>query len=189
MKKLFFTDKNNILRETQLLVRDELLKEMLFDIRSFYIEYHNPLGVMDDFMVKIQKTENIKPRALYDFYEQLAAIYRYKNDDGQLALLFDTKSHEEKYTKEWKSNFLETVKAFYCSKNFLDTVLKLSFFNLNYRKMDLAIKRLKSLLDDKLEMCVYKKQELKSTIAIRKLIAKNKKKKALRKNKKATHSN
>ena len=185
---MFFRDKNNILRESQFIIRESLLKEVLLSMRGYYLAVHNPMGLMDDFIHLITKTDSFDCSGLYDFYEQMAAIYRFKYDDGQLCLLFETVSHEEKYISEWSKSFLDSTREFSVSKSFLETVFEIVFFSQDIRRTDLAKKRLKVFLDNKMQMCVYKKQELKSVKSLKKLVSKNKRKSNHKKSKKVTWS-
>ena len=77
-------DKNYLLEEAQLALQDALLTQLVDTVKIQYEFRHNPLGIADSFSQRIHKyvPKNIKP--LYTFYQNLAAVYRYKFGNSQL---------------------------------------------------------------------------------------------------------
>lgn len=155
-RALFPGDKNFILKEVQASVREDLLKELVDFVKNYYLFKHNPLGLIDDTISSIQKSDYFPPEPFYEFYHDLAALYRYHYGEIQLEFLFDGRTHFEKYNQEWKNFFMESI-AEYCENQFfIRAVLDISVFHNHDRVARLAGDRLKYFLTQHYELKVYK---------------------------------
>lgn len=159
--KLFPHDKNYILREAQNSLEDMLLYWMVEFVKERYQTLYNPLGLIDDTILKIRKTKKYSLEQLEDFYAELAAIYRYKNADNQLELLFDGSSHEDRFRKDWEAAFKRWSNEFGQHPNFLRAVLEAAIFFPKDRKALLAGNRMKAFTSQYFEMKVYKNKGLR----------------------------
>lgn len=134
VRKFFPADKNYLLEEAQLALRDSLLYFLIDQVKEEYELRCNPLGICDNWIQKIRdyKPEGLKP--LDGFYQNLAAVYRYKFGDNQLAFMWDGLDQSEKYRTEWKDFFIKQVKAFCKNELFIRAILDLTVFN-NYSQL------------------------------------------------------
>ncbi len=155
-RTLFPGDKNYILREVQTSMRDDLLIELVDFVKDFYLTVHNPLGLIDDTIESIQKSNYFPPEHLYEFYHDLAAVYRYQYGELQLEFLFDGRTHFEKYSQEWKNFFMESILDFCENRFFIRAVLDIAVFHNHDRVAGLAGDRLKYFLIQYYEVKVYK---------------------------------
>lgn len=128
VKKFFPFDKNYILEESQHLLEESLLIVLVKLVISRYEFKINPLGLADNFTLKIRSynPQNLKP--LHNFYEKLSAIYRYKFGGNQLEFLWDGSDHEEYYRKQWTKTFQEWTGKFCEHDLFIQAVLDLTVF-------------------------------------------------------------
>src|SRR5210317_1798121 len=105
IRRLFPSDKNYLLLDAQLEQKDALLQYLVGYVKDYYLKNHNPLGLIDDTILEIQKSRNFPAEAFDEFYHDLAAIYRFKYGEVQLEILFDGISHDTKYINEWANFF------------------------------------------------------------------------------------
>lgn len=128
LRKFFPLDKNYLLEEAQLCLQDSLLHQLVENVKEAYKQKHNPLGLADSFSSKIQRYQGKNIKSLSDFYQNLAAVYRYKWGDSQLEFLWDGIDHSEKYKSDW-SAFFEKCSTRFCQEElFIQAVLDLTVF-------------------------------------------------------------
>ncbi len=101
-EKYFFQDKNYLLKTVQAFSKDGLTRLWLQEIINAYFFQHNPMGLEDDFIIELKSKISVAEPILLNFYDILAAIYRYDFGDNQLAFQWDGRSHLEVYDAEWK---------------------------------------------------------------------------------------
>ena len=155
-RKLFPGDKNYILREVQEDQKDELLFFLVEYVKDFYLNIHNPLGLIDKTILKIKNSKDYPLAPLSEFYYDLAAIYRYQYGEVQLEFIFDGRSQEEKYTSEWHAYFKNSIKEYCYNIHFLKAVLEISVFHPKHRIAHLAGNRMKYFIEQHFELKVYK---------------------------------
>ncbi|MEM9856226.1 MAG: hypothetical protein AAF843_02655 [Bacteroidota bacterium] len=155
-KKLFPFDKNYILEKAQLDQEEYLTLYLINFVKAYYQEHSNPLGLVDNTVSQIiaHKTEYTK--RLSEFYFHLAGIYRYKHGQNQLEFLFDGQDHYEKYVQDWKCTFKEWMFEFCAKPNFVRAVLELTVFYPEGRKSELAETRMKTFIQQRFDLKVYK---------------------------------
>lgn len=142
IRKFFPLDKNYLLEEAQLALQDPLLTSLVERCKDQYESIHNPLGLPDQFSLKIKTytPRNLKP--LYGFYETLAGIYRFKFGDNQLEFLWNGQSHFEKYQRDWTSAFDQWMDELLSREQFIQAVLDLTVFLPENRHAHLAENRM-----------------------------------------------
>lgn len=129
LKKFFPLDKNYILEEAQLSVKQNLLQHLVDYVKVEYLLKSNPLGIADDAALKIQTHDSSDFRHLDEFYVTLMGVFRYTYYyDNQLNFLFDGGNDFVKYRKEWTNQFRKWTKEFCKQPNFLRAVLDLTVF-------------------------------------------------------------
>lgn len=146
IRKFFPLDKNYLLEEAQLSLQDSLLTQLIDQIKSEFEQRSNPLGLLDGFSLKIKNysCQNLKP--LYNFYQNMAAVYRFKFSDNQLEFAWDGRDHQEKYKAEWASTFAEWVTEFCKQELFVQAVLDLTVFLPDNRHADLVENRMNNFM-------------------------------------------
>mgnify|MGYP001545043301 CR=1 FL=1 len=129
VRKFFPLDKNYLLEEAQLGLRDSLLYSLLDLVKEEYEVRYNPLGICDDFIQKVRVCKPDNLNSLSNFYDNLAGVYRYKFGGNQLEFNWDGVDHSEKYRTEWSDFFQKQVKVFLKNELFIRAVLDLTVFN------------------------------------------------------------
>ncbi len=76
--KYFDQDKNSILRAAQGFVEPQLLQRWVEIAFDSYMALENPMGLVDDFILRLKSIEKYDTSLLEELYEILAAIYRYE---------------------------------------------------------------------------------------------------------------
>jgi len=129
LRKFFPLDKNYILEEAQLSVKQNLLQHLVDYVKIEYLLKSNPLGIADDAALKIQTHDSVDFRHLDEFYMVLMGVFRFTYySDNQLNFLFDGGNDFVKYKKEWSNQFRKWTKEFCKHPNFLRAVLDLTVF-------------------------------------------------------------
>ena len=106
MKEYYFSqDKNYLLKEAQQASREVLLEKWVLQSINAYMELHNPLGLIDDFVRSIMEVTNYKTDFLEKSFDFMAAAYRFLYSSNQLEFLWDGRSHLQKYQDEWATQF------------------------------------------------------------------------------------
>jgi len=156
VRRLFPSDKNYLLSEVQASQKGSLLQYLVHFVKQYYLNNYNPLGLIDDTILEIQKEKEFPFESFEEFYHDLAAIYRFKHGEVQLEFLFDGSSHDEKYVNEWINFFKQNIKTYCTNRYFIRAVLDISVFHHHDRVASLAGDRLKYFLNQYYGMKVYK---------------------------------
>lgn len=146
VQRFFKLDKNYILKEAQQAAREELLQQMVSFVKDTYLLQSNPLGLVDDTVLRIQEASNPHTHKLHDFYHIIAGVYRFKHGSNQLELLFDGATHFEKYKQDWANAFTDYYRAFSQKPAFVRAVLEVTVFYPKQRKGQLAEARMRAFL-------------------------------------------
>ncbi len=156
IRKFFPLDKNYLLKEAQRRLQDALLTQLLEKVKHHYQLIHNPLGLNDSFSRQISafKPQSLEP--LFNFYQNLAAVYRYKYGDNQLEFVWDGRDHQEKYQLEWTAAFNEWTDGFCKHELFLQAVLDLTVFLPEKRHAQLAESRMNHFILKHFEVKFHK---------------------------------
>jgi len=146
IRKFFPLDKNYLLEEAQLALQATLLTRLIEQVKWEFEQRANPLGLTDGFTLKIRayRCQNLKP--LYNFYQNMAAVYRFKYSDNQLEFVWDGRDHQEKYKAEWASTFQEWTDEFCKQELFVQAVLDLTVFLPDNRHADLVENRMNNFM-------------------------------------------
>lgn len=104
-EKYFKQDKNYLMKAVQAFSKDSLLKEWINQLLVCYNIQHNPMGLEDDFIIEVKGKIDNAQDLLYDYYDLIAAIYRYNHIDNQLEFQWDGRSHMEAYDEQWKKSY------------------------------------------------------------------------------------
>ncbi len=160
-RKLFPSDKNYILKEVQENQKDSLICHLVEYVKDFYLQVHNPLGLIDKTIIKIRDSSDYPIEPLYNFYYDLAAIYRYQYGEVQLEFIFDGRSQEEKYKAEWEGYFKKSIHEYCYNIHFLKAVLEITVFHPKDRIAHLAGNRMKYFIEQHFDLKVYRYRGIK----------------------------
>ncbi|MEJ7647266.1 MAG: hypothetical protein WKF87_21910 [Chryseolinea sp.] len=129
LRKFFPRDKNYVLEQAQLSLAEPLIQYLTDFVKVEYLLRNNPLGLMDDAMIRIRSDESTGHEKLHEFYLCLAGVFRFKfYKDNQLKFLFDGRGDFEKYQEEWSLYYKRWVKEFCRQESFLRAILELTVF-------------------------------------------------------------
>jgi len=129
VRKFFPLDKNYVLEQAQLTLQAPLLEYLVDYVKVQYMLQHNPLGLVDEIIQRIQDHQTSDYSRLYDFYLTLSGIFRYKYyHDNQLTFIFSGEEPYDRYCREWTEEFRNWTRKFCQQKNFIMGVLELTVF-------------------------------------------------------------
>jgi len=160
VRKFFPLDKNYLLEEAQLSLQEKLLTRLVEIVKNAFAQKTNPLGLLDDFGLKIKnyQVNNLKP--LHNFYQNTCGVYRFKNSNNQLEFVWDGREHLEKYKEEWSMVFVGWVNEFCKQELFVQAVLDLTVFLPENRHAELAENRMNNFMLRQFEIKLHKTKGL-----------------------------
>jgi hypothetical protein len=148
VQKFFPLDKNYLLEEVQLALRDELLVAMVEEVKRAFETEANSLGLEDKFAAKIRRYQ-ITPRKLkplFNFYLHLSAAYRFKFSSNQLEFIWDGRDQLERYHEEWPQAFRKLIGEFCKQELFVQAVLDLTVFHSENPNSELSGNRMNNFM-------------------------------------------
>lgn len=154
--RLFLLDKNYLLKQVQADLKLDLQVKLIEDIKNGYFQLFNPLRLPDDKSIQVENFRPIHFSFFDELYEILCGIYRYQIGDNQLELLFDGRSHYDKYVDDWTATFKEFAQQLSNKKNFILAGLELSVFHSPENRIELAQNRMKVCIYDHFGLKVYR---------------------------------
>ncbi|MDA0196236.1 MAG: hypothetical protein O2887_10960 [Bacteroidetes bacterium] len=153
--KYFHYDKNYLLKQAQSEAQDHLLQTLIDLVKENYLALHNPLGLIDDAVEKVLDFRENDTLLFDEFYNDLAAIYRYKYGEVQLEFLWDGTSHFKKYSRDWETQFIKWTNEFCAYEPFIKAVFELTVFKTQMTRPELAQSRLKNFLFNHFNLKIY----------------------------------
>jgi hypothetical protein len=160
IRKFFPLDKNYLLEEAQLSLQDTLLAALIEKVKIIHQQVHNPLGLDDAFSNQIKQYQPRSLKPLHGFYQNLAAVYRYKYGDNQLQFLWDGSDHLQVYKTEWSHTFEQWTDGFCKHELFVQAVLDLSVFLPANRHAELAESRMNHFILKNFDVKFHKSRGL-----------------------------
>jgi hypothetical protein len=124
MTRFFKHDKNYILQEAQVSLKEDLLLETIDWVKEQFSLHENPMGLEDDLFISLKNSRVFNVVFLEDFYETLAGIYRLLHGDNQLEFIWDGRTHLEHYQQEWSAKYKEWIVQFCYIRGFRRAVVK-----------------------------------------------------------------
>ena len=158
VRKFFSLDKNYLLKEAQLQLQEKLLASLIVRTKEYYFIKYNPLRLQD---TVTQAIENYQPedfKLLNTFYQNLAAVYRYKFGDNQLEFLWDGNNHIDKYHQDWSDFFVRCTREFGKQELFIRAVLDLTVFLPRNRQAQLAENRMNHFIRQHFDIKIHKQR-------------------------------
>lgn len=166
IQKLFPLDKNYILRQAQSILEEQMLEVMVFELKKSYTQLYNPLMLMDETFAKILDTYEYPKERLRMIYRQLCGIYRFKNRDNQLELLFDGRTHLEKFQEDWSLQMIEWVHELGYHEQYVKTMLRMTLLFDTESRAEWSENHCKFFINEYFELKIIKRKgELKLKIA------------------------
>lgn len=166
IQKLFPLDKNYILRQAQSILEEQMLEVMVFELKKSYTQLYNPLMLMDETFAKILDTYEYPKDRLRMIYRQLCGIYRFKNRDNQLELLFDGRTHLEKFQEDWSRQLLDWVHELGYHEQYVKTMLRMTLLFDTESRAEWSENHCKFFINEYFELKIIKRKgELKLKIA------------------------
>jgi hypothetical protein len=156
--KLFPLDKNYILRQAQFVLEEELIERMVFELKFSYTQLYNPLQLMDSTYAKILDTLEFPTERVRMIYRQLCGIYRYKHRDNQLELLFDGRTHFEKFKGDWETGFVLWLRELGNHEQYVKTMLRMTVLYDTETRAEWAENHCKAFINQYFELKVVKRQ-------------------------------
>ena len=164
--KLFPLDKNYILRQAQFALEEELMDQMINELKRSYTCLYNPLQLMDQTYYEILNTFEFPRDRVRLIYRQLCGIYRFKHKDNQLELLFDGRTHFDKFKEDWETAFNSWLRRLGQHEQYVKTLLRMTLLYDTESRAEWAENHCKAFINYYFELKVIKRQgELKLKIA------------------------
>jgi hypothetical protein len=162
VQKLFPLDKNYILRQAQHTMESQMLVMMVAELKQSYTQMYNPLGLKDDTYLQILTNNNFPLDGISIVYRQLSGIYRYRFGSNQLELLFDGRSHFEKYQEDWRKQLRSWLKALGHHESYVKSLLRMTLLYDSPSRAEFAENRCKSFINEYFDLHIIKRKgELK----------------------------
>jgi hypothetical protein len=166
IQKLFPLDKNYILRQAQSVLEEPLLDLMVFELKKSYTYLYNPLGLLDDTYGQILDSYDYPKDRLKVIYYQLCGIFRYKFGDNQLELLFDGRTHFEKFQEDWSKQLIDWVRELGNHEQYVKTLLRMTILYDSESRAEWSENHCKAFVNEYFELKIIKRKgELKLKIA------------------------
>jgi hypothetical protein len=128
-RKFFPLDKNYVLEQVQLSLQHDLLHYLVDYVKVEYLLHHNPLGLIDETVQRIQQHRQQDYPRLYEFYVTLSGIFRFRYyAHNQLSFIFSGEDPTEVYAREWTTTFKTWVREMCRHRQFLMGILELTVF-------------------------------------------------------------
>ncbi|MEP2025723.1 MAG: hypothetical protein ABJH98_03985 [Reichenbachiella sp.] len=160
----FEKDKNILLKTAQDQIFTDLAQRLVEIAIHKYSIYFNPLGLVDDTFQRILDYRFDNTNELVGIYENLCVAYRYKYGDNQLEIIWDGKSHEEKYKEEWSNTFDRWVNDLTENPSVIKGILQLTVFNDKNRELTFVRNAVKGLINDYFEIKILKRNGVKRVV-------------------------
>ncbi len=156
--KLFPLDKNYILRQAQNSMEEKMMTMMVEELKLSFTYLFNPLGLQDDTCIQIVNNQTYPKHNLKIIYHQLAGIFRFKYGSNQLELLFDGRSHFEKYQDDWKSQLNCWLKELGKHEPYVKTMLRMTLLYDTETRAEFSENRCKSFINEFFQLQVIKRK-------------------------------
>lgn len=160
----FEKDKNVLLKTAQDQIFNDLAHRLVEMTIDKYSVYFNPLGLVDDTFQQILDYQFDNILELEGIYENLCVAYRYKYGDNQLEIIWDGKSHEEKYKEEWGETFDKWANDLTENPSVIKGILQLTVFNDNKKNLTFVRNAVKGLINDYFEIKILKRNGIKRVV-------------------------
>jgi len=156
--KLFPLDKNYILQQAQLAMEKEMMALITDELKQSFICLFNPLQLQDDTYLQIIRHQDFPETHLSIIYRQLAGIYRFRYGSNQLEILFDGKTHFEKYQEDWALCLKKWVFKLGHQEAYVKAMLRITLLYDSPSRAHFAENRCKSIINDYFGLSIVKRK-------------------------------
>jgi hypothetical protein len=157
IQKLFPLDKNYILRQAQSVVEEEMLDRMVAELKASYTQVYNPLQLMDPTYLSILEGAAFPRERVRVIYRQLCGIYRFRHGDNQLELLFDGRTHVEKFQQDWSQALVSYVQQLGQHEAYVKTMLRMTLLFDTESRAEWAENHCKAFINQFFDLKVIKR--------------------------------
>jgi len=157
IQKLFPLDKNYILRQAQSVVEEEMLDRMVAELKASYTQAYNPLQLMDPTYLSILEGAAFPRERVRVIYRQLCGIYRFRHGDNQLELLFDGRTHVEKFQQDWSQALVSYVQQLGQHEPYVKTMLRMTLLFDTESRAEWAENHCKAFINQFFDLKVIKR--------------------------------
>ena len=166
IQKLFPLDKNYILRQAQTAMEEKSLELMVYELKKSYTALYNPLMLMDNTFNQIIDAYEYPTDRLKIIYHQLCGVYRYKYGDNQLELLFDGRSHFDKFQEDWFRQLTLWLRELGQHEQFVKTMLRMTILFDTESRAEWSENQCKAFINQYFDLKIFKRKgELRLKIA------------------------
>ncbi|GAB2618703.1 hypothetical protein [Belliella aquatica] len=166
IQKLFPLDKNYILRQAQTAMEDRMLELMVFELKRSYTVLYNPLMLMDNTFNQILDAHDFPKDRLKVIYHQLCGVYRYKFGSNQLELLFDGRTHLDKFQEDWTGQLTDWIRELGQHEQYVKTMLRMTVLFDTDSRAEWSENQCKAFINQYFDLKIVKRKgELKLKIA------------------------
>lgn len=166
IQKLFPLDKNYMLMQAQTALQEKGINLMIGELKLSYTRIYNPLGLEDDTYRQIMTTRRFPSEGVALIYQQLCGIYRYKYGSNQLEILFDGRTHVEKYGDDWLRQLQLWTRELGMIDGYVRTMLRMTLLYDGPSRATFAENRCKSLINEVFNVKIVKRNgDLKLKLA------------------------
>ncbi|WP_209331398.1 hypothetical protein [Lunatimonas salinarum] len=158
IQKLFPLDKNYILRQAQTAAQEEGIAMMIAELQSAYTLLYNPLRLRDDTYLQILNYTGYPLDGVRVIYQQLCGIYRYRNGSNQLEILFDGRSHLDKYREDWLDQLRAWTRELGMHESYVKTMLRMTLLYDGESRATFAENRCKSFINEYFQLKIVKRK-------------------------------
>lgn len=158
IQKLFPLDKNYILRQAQSVMEEVLLDRMVAELKASYTQVYNPLQLMDETYRSILEREAFPRERVQVIYRQLCGVYRYRHGENQLELLFDGRTHVEKFQEDWSEALVVYVQQLGQHEPYVKTMLRMTLLFDTDSRAEWAENHCKAFINQFFDLKVIKRQ-------------------------------
>lgn len=156
LRKFFPLDKNYVLEEAQLSLKNSLLEYLVDYVKVQYMLQYNSLGLVDDTVQRIEQHQSNDYTKLEELYIHLMGIFRFRHyHDNQLEFSFDGREPFDRYCDEWQTQFKKWVKELCQRKNFIWGVLELTVFYPKEAEAQFIGNRIQAFVADFFEIKIH----------------------------------
>lgn len=142
------------------------MDRMVAELKHSYTYLYNPLQLMDHTYSTILGTFEFPRERIRMIYRQLCGVYRFRHGDNQLELLFDGRSHFDKFKEDWEAGFISWVRELGQHEQYVKTLLRMTLLYDTESRAEWAENHCKAFINQYFELKVIKRQgELKLKIA------------------------
>lgn len=119
------------------------------------------MGLEDSTTKKIREFKLKDNSSLEGIYENIAAIYRYQYGDSQLEIIWDGKSHHEKFSEDWSNSYEEWITELCQNRSFVKGILHLTVFSEQKKNNFFVENSLKAIINEYFDLKVLTKNGIK----------------------------